>query len=159
MVYKAKANKPPSSTNPKHKRRISLLNSDFKIISGIDNNHFKKVSKHTLNPNQLSGGSDRRIHHGINNARDSMLSANSRNQGAGILDNDYMSALDLMVLTWVFMVLEAKGLDKRVIDRIKNMYDNHLTIVVINNIRGQCFPNHRWSIRKGDKFNLILLRT
>ena len=28
---------------------------------------------------------------------------------------------------------------------------NHLTIVVINNIRGQCFPNHRWSIRQGDR--------
>jgi hypothetical protein len=35
MVYGAKANKPPSSTDPKHKRRTSLLNSDFKIISGI----------------------------------------------------------------------------------------------------------------------------
>ena len=56
-----------------------------------------------------------------------------------------------MVLTWVFMVLEAKGLDKRVIDRLKNMYNNHLTIVVVNNIRGRCFPNHRWSIRQGDR--------
>ena len=156
MVYGAKANKPPSSTDPKHKRRISLLNSDFKIISGIDNNRFKKVSTHTLNPNQLSAGCDRRIHHGINNARDAILSANSRNQGAGILDNDYMSAFDLMVLTWVFKVLEAKGLDKRVITRLKIMYDNHVTIVVVNNIRGQCFPNHRWSIRQGDRPSSIL---
>ena len=151
MVYGAKANKPPSSTDPKHKRRISLLNSDFKVVSGIDNNRFKKVSTHTLNPNQLSAGSDRRIHHGINRARDAILSANGKNQGAGILDNDYMAAFDLMVLTWVFMVLKAKGLDTRVIDRLRSMYDNHLTIVVINNIRGQCFPNLRWSIRQGDR--------
>ena len=40
MVYGSKANKPPSSTDPKHKRRISLLNSDFKIISGVYNNRF-----------------------------------------------------------------------------------------------------------------------
>ena len=136
MVYGAKANKPPSSTDPKHKRRISLLNSDFKVISGLDNNRFKEVSTHTLNSNQLSAGSDRRIHHGINKARYAILSANASNQGARILDNDYMAAFDLMVLTWVFMVLEAKGLDMRVIDRLRNMYSNHLTIVVVNNIRG-----------------------
>ena len=29
MVYGAKNNKPPNSTNPDHKRRISLLNADF----------------------------------------------------------------------------------------------------------------------------------
>ena len=51
-----------------------------------------------------------------------------------------MSAFDLMVLTWVFKVLEAKGLDKRVIERLRNMYKDHLTVVVVNNIRGQCFP-------------------
>ena len=41
MVYGAKANKPANSTDPKHKRRISPLNSDFKIITGIDNIKFK----------------------------------------------------------------------------------------------------------------------
>ena len=79
MVYGAKANKPPNSLDPKHKRRISLLNSDFKIITGIDNTRFKKVATHTLNPNQLSAGDDRRIHHGICKARDAINTANSRN--------------------------------------------------------------------------------
>ena len=39
-------------------------------------------------------------------ARDAIHVANSKNQGAGILNNDYMAAFDLMVLTWV---LEAKA--------------------------------------------------
>ena len=82
MVYGSKANKPPNSPDPKHKRRISLLNSDFKIISGIPNNRFKKVVTHTLNPNQLSAGDDRRILNGINRARDvsSWLSAKIKEQ-------------------------------------------------------------------------------
>ena len=121
MVYGAKANKPPNSTDPKHKRRISLLNSDFKVITGVDNNRFKKVATHTLNPNQLSAGSDRKIHHGINKARDAILAASSKNQGCGILDNDYMAAFDYMVLTWVFKVLKAKGLDQKVIDRLESI--------------------------------------
>jgi hypothetical protein len=67
-----------------------------------------------------------------------------------------MAALDLMVLTWVFKVLEAKGLDHRVIARLKVIYNNLLTVVVINNIQGSCFPNNRWSIRQGDRPSSIL---
>ena len=155
MVYGSKANKPPNSTDPKHKRRISLLNSDFKIVSGIYNNRLNKVSTHTLNQNQLSVGSDRRIHHGINKARDAIMFANKKTQGSGILDNDYMSAFDLMVLTWVFKVLRAKGMDQRAIDRLKNMYNDPLTIIVFN-IRGQSFKNNRWSIRQGDRPSSLL---
>ena len=136
MVYTNKANKPPNSPDPKHKRRISLLNSDFKIITGIYNSRLKKTASHTLNKNQLSAGDDRRIHHGIAKARDAIFIANSKNKGAGILDNDYMALFDFMVLTWVFKVLKAKGMDQKVINRLYNLYDNNLTIVVINNIHG-----------------------
>ena len=111
MVYGSKSNKPPNSVDPKHKRRISLLNSDFKVNTGILNNRFKKVTTHTLNANQLSAGDDRRIHHGINRARDAIQAAGSMNEGVGILDNDYEAAFDYMVLTWVLRVLQAKGLD------------------------------------------------
>ena len=48
MVYGAKSNKPPNSTNPDHKRRISLLNADFKINTGTFNLKLKSVSTHQL---------------------------------------------------------------------------------------------------------------
>ena len=156
MVYEAKANKPLNSSDPKHKRRISLLNSDFKIISGIYNNRFKKVATHTLNPNQYSVGTDRNIHHGISKARDAIFAANSKKVGVGILDNDYMAAFDYMVLTWVFKVLKAKGLSEDVIKRLQSLYANHLTVVVVNNVSGKCYPNNRWSIRQGDRPSSIL---
>ena len=56
-----------------------------------------------------------------------------------------------MVLTWVLKVLEAKGLDEIVIKRRKSLYEDHLTVVVVNNIHGKCYPNNRWSIRQGDR--------
>ena len=133
-----------------------MLNSDFKIISGILNNRFKKVASHTLNANQYSIGSDRKISHGINKARDAIWAASNRREGSGILNNDYMSAFDLMVLTWVFKVLRAKGLDEKVISRLHTLYRDHLTIVVVNNVRGRCFLNNRWSIRQGDRPSSIL---
>ena len=104
---------------------------------------FKEVETHTLNPNQLSAGDDRRIHHGINKARDVIEAASGKNEGMGILDNDYKAAFDYMVLTWVLKVLKAKGLDMEVINMILNLYSNNLTVVVVNNVQGSCFPNTR----------------
>ena len=53
-------------------------------------------------------------------------------------------------------VLEAKGLDKEVINSILNLYSNNLTVGVFNNVQGSCFPNTRWSIRQGDRLSSIL---
>ena len=115
MVYGCKSNKPANSTDPNHERRISLLNADFKIISGIYNTRLKGLAGHTLSKAQLAVGSDRRIHHGINKARDAIFMASERNKKCGILDNDYKAAFDYMVLKWVFKVLLAKGIDEEVV--------------------------------------------
>ena len=53
-------------------------------------------------------------------------------------------------------MLEAKGLDKEVINIIRNLYNNNLTIVVVNNVQGSCFLNSRWSIRQGDRPSSVL---
>ena len=155
MVFGCKPKK-PNSIIPSDKRRISLLNSDFKVVTGIDANRFKEVSTHTLSPCQLAAGNDRRIHHGINKARDAIWAVGQRGEGAAILDNDYQAAFVFMVLLWVFKVLEAKGLDRAVIERLKNIYSNNLTIVVVNNIPGKSFKNIRWSIRQGDRPSSVL---
>ena len=155
MVFGNKPKK-PNSTKPSDKRKISLLNSDFKIITGVCNNRFKKVATRTLSPYQLAAGDDRRIHHGINAARDAIAAAANQNEGVGILDNDYKQAFDYMVLIWVLKVLRAKGISEEVISHLSNLYSNNFTIVVVNNIPGRSFKNNRWSIRQGDRPSSIL---
>ena len=120
------------------------------------NAEFKKVATHTINPNQLSAGDDRRIHYGINKARDAIEAAGGKNEGMGILDNDYKAAFDYMVQTWVLKVLKAKGLATEVIHTILNLYSIKLTVVVFNNVQGSCFPNTRWSISQGGRPSWIL---
>ena len=149
MVFGSKPKK-PNSIKPSDKRKISLLNSDFKIITGIEARRFKKVTTHTLSPNQLVAGDNRRIHHGINLARDAIYAAGRSKLGCGILDTDYMAAFDYLVMHWVFMVLSRKGLCDKVITRLKNLYRDNITIVVVNNVLGKSFLNHRWSLRQGD---------
>ena len=149
MVF---GNKPKKSKSikPKDKRRISLLNCDFKTISGLVSRRFKQTSTRTLSPLQLVAGDDRRIHHGINLARDAIQASSTLKSGCGIADTDYEAAFDYLVMSWVFLVLQKKGVSKEVISQLENLYQDNLSIVVVNNVGGKTISNNRLSLRQGD---------
>ena len=84
-------------------------------------------------------------------ARNAKYASNKTNHpGCWILDTDLIAAFDIMCLNWLYMVLERKGLDSRVISRLKNLYMDNITIVVLNNIQGKKVKNIRLSLRQGD---------
>ena len=70
--------------------------------------------------------------------------------GCGILDTDLVAAFDFLCLDWVYMVLEKKGLDRKVILRLQNLYRDNITVVVVNNVLGKAVRNIRLSLRQGD---------
>ena len=150
MVFGSKPKK-ANSLLPEDKRKISLLNSDFKVATGLDAKLLKECATHTLSPLQLVAGEDRRIHHGINLARNAIYSAGkSGHPGCGILDTDLIAAFDYMCLDWVLKVLEKKGLDSRVLERFRFLYKDNVSVVVVNNIPGKSVKNVRLSLRQGD---------
>ena len=142
MVFGAKPKK-LKSIKPKDKRKISLLNVDFKIMTGIDARRMRKVMPHTVSPLQLVGGGDIRIHHGIALARDAIHAAGKSHLGCGILDTDLIAAFDWMVMPWVQLVLAKKGMCEEVIGRATNLYSDSLSIVVVNNLLGRAITNIR----------------
>ena len=77
MVFGSKPKK-PNSKKPGDKRKISLLNSDFKTATGLEAKWMKKVATHTLSHLQLVAGNDRRIHHGIILARNAILATGKK---------------------------------------------------------------------------------
>ena len=94
MVFGSKPKK-ANSLLPKDKIRISLLNIYFKLATGLEARKFKKTVTHSLSPLQVVAGEDRRIHQGINCARNAIYAAGkSGHPGCGILDNDLISAFD-----------------------------------------------------------------
>ena len=99
---------------------------------------------------QLVAGSDRRIHHGINLARDTIHQAGKSKAGCGLLDLDFMAGFDWLDMAWVYLVLAKKGVSQEVIDRIRRLYADSTTVVAVNNIQGKSFPNNRGSLRQGD---------
>ena len=150
MVFGAKPKK-PGSILPKDKRRISLLNSDFKIATGLEARKMKKTATHSLSHLQLVAGDDRRIHHGINLARNAIYAASKPgHKGCGILDTDLIAAFDYLCLEWAYMVLERKGLHRNAINRLRNLYSDNISVIVVNNIEGKAVKNIRLSLRQGD---------
>ena len=74
MVFRAKPKK-LHTLKPKDTRKLSLLNVNFKTITGIKARRHRKIMTHTVSNLQLVAGSDRRIHHGIALARDAIQAA------------------------------------------------------------------------------------
>ena len=93
--------KKPNSIKPGDKRRISLLKSDFKIATCLHANRFGYTATHTLSPVQLVAGADRRIHHGINLARDGIHHALRAKAGCGLSNLDFMAGFDWLEMAWV----------------------------------------------------------
>jgi hypothetical protein len=128
MVFGSKPKK-PNSIKPGDKRRISLLNSDFKVVTGLDAKRFGDTATHSLSPLQLVAGSDRRIHHGINLARDAIYQAGKTKAGCGLLDLDFMAGFDWLDMAWVYLVLAKKGVCQEVVERVRRLYSDSTTNV------------------------------
>ena len=149
MVF---ANKPKkmASIKIKDKRKISLLNSDFKVLTGIESLRHSKLLDHTVSPRQFAAGKNRKISHAINLARDTVFSASRSKEGAALADLDFEAAFDFLCMEWVELVLAKKGLHQEVIDRIRRYYTGGVTIPMVNDVPGKKIHNHRRTLRQGD---------
>ena len=125
------------------------MNNDFRIIENLVACCFRKISRKCLSPDQYVGGTDRNIHHGIGRARDAIFAAGKKKDGSGIADTDFMAAFDWMLLSWVWKVLVKLGVCHQVIDKVKNLYEDCMTITVVNSKYGRVFHDRRGSIRQG----------
>ena len=109
----------------------------------------KKTFDHTLSTKQLVVGKDRRIHFGINKARDCINSVSKSKVGCALLDLDFKAAFDYTVFSWVFAVMRAKGVSETVISRVANLYSETITIPVVNNAACRPLKSVRGTLRQG----------
>ena len=91
-------------------------------------------------------GGEKRISHCVAMARDAIYAAGKNKKRCGILDTDLIAAFCNMVATWCYLVMYKKGLCNEVLARYRNLYEDNLSIVVVNNIQGMCVKNTRQSI-------------
>ena len=154
MVFGNKPGKKAKSLLISDRRKLSLLNVDFKLMTGIEAARMRKTMCRTVSPLQLVTGGDKRISHGVAMARDAIHAAGISQERCGMLDTDLIAAFDNMVSTWCLQVMSRKGLDNEVIARYRNLYDDNISIIVVNGIQGRKIKNVRQSVRQGDKFSM-----
>ena len=93
MVFAPKPGK-GSSIRPKDKRKLSMLQADYKIVTGVLAARLRKLDPHTLSPRQYAAG-DKKITHGINMFRNAIHNLPSIGRGAAVVETDFQQAYDL----------------------------------------------------------------
>ena len=67
---------------------------------------------------------------------------------------DFCQGFDHLCMSWVRRVLK-KGVDSRVLERIKRLHERGTTRVSVNNILGESIKNLMESLRQGDLPSMI----
>ena len=156
LVFSPKVGK-ESSTKVKDLRKLSLLQTDFKVLSGVLVNRLKKTERHTLSEHQYSTGG-KKITHGVCRARNAIESVKSNSKGCAIFETDFVSAFDRMSVSWIWKVLHRKGCSRIFTSVLQNLYeytDCYVTCI-INNEQQKRLVNNRKNIRQGDRSSTTL---
>ena len=148
LVFSPKINK-ENSTRIKDKRKLSLLQTDFKILSGILAGWLRKTEHHTISRHQFASGS-KRISQAVCLTRDAIESVKP-SQKVALYETDYISAFDLMSIDWILKVLLNKGCSKTFVQVLRNIFQEEDTYVscVINNEVQSRILNRRKNIKQG----------
>ncbi|KAI8514955.1 hypothetical protein Bbelb_075460 [Branchiostoma belcheri] len=80
--------------DPKNKRPISLLNTDYKILTKVLNNRLQSVVSSVLHPDQTCGVPGRSIQCNLRLIRDIVVYANNNNIDCAIVSLDQAKAFD-----------------------------------------------------------------
>ena len=149
MVFSPKPGK-SSSIRPKDKRKISMLQADFKVVTGVLAARLRKTDSHTLSPRQYAVG-DKKITHGINMFRDAIHNLPANGRGAAVVETDFQQAYDLLAVSWTWLVLEAKGCSPSFVSTMRRIYEESpdYVITIINNEQQKKILNLRNSIKQG----------
>lgn len=156
LVFSPKPGK-TTSLLPRDKRKLSMLQTDWKILTGILAARLRKTEDHTLSEHQYAAG-PKRITHAICQARDAIQSVSSNQRGSGLAEMDFQAAYDKCVLSWTWKVLQKKKCSPTFLQILKRIYETSPSYVIsiINNERQQRIMNRRKNIKQGDRTSTIL---
>ena len=129
---------------------MSLLNSDYKIVTGLEAARHNSVLDHTCSRYQFAVGKSKCIQHAIRLSRDAIFTVGKAKKGCDIADLDFEATFNNLCMEWVECVLKKKGLDEKAIVHVRHLYLESITIPVVNSIQGDPIKNTCLTLRQGD---------
>ena len=115
-------------------RPISLLCTDYKILSKLFAERIKRLLHKVINNKQFCGIPGRSINQCNMELRDMIQYAKNTNLNMGVLNLDWYKAFDLVNVDFVFKVLEKLGFGEFFVNWIRILYKGNESALEINNI-------------------------
>ena len=136
-------------------RPISLLCTDYKILSKIFAERIKSVLHKVINNKQFCGIPGRSINQCNMELRDLIHYANDTNMDLAILNLDWYKAFDLVPVDFVFKVLRSLGFGDIFVSWLEILYCDIESALDLNNMLTEFFHIKR-SIRQGCPLSMSL---
>ena len=125
-------NKSLNSQNPLEYRPISLLNSDYKLLTRILENRIKMVLNYLINEAQSGFVPGRHIDAAIDSMIVGMEIINNQDEEYGVLLVDFAKAFDTVEREAIYIILEQLNFPTRIINLIKSIGSDTTTSFNVN---------------------------
>lgn len=142
-------------TNMKKYRPISLLNTDYKIITKILTNRLKPHMDKLVHRDQQCAVANRNISNHTHFVRDYINFSSHKQSQTALLSLDQEKAFDRVSHTYLLKTLTKCKLGETFITWIKTIYNNPCSSVTVNHTQSQKFRLTR-SVRQGCSLSPLL---
>ena len=132
----------------KNWRPVSLLCTDYKLLTKVLSNRLRNSLDEVIHPDQTYTVPNRTIYHNLSLLRDSINIANLNNVPLGIVSLDQEKAFDRVDHDWLFKTLSAMGYGPNFISYVKLIYQDPECLLKINGDLTNSFKFGR-GIRQG----------
>ena len=135
-------------------RPITLLNTDYKILSKILVKRIRPVLPDIIKSGQLCSVGDKNILFGVNNILSSILYINSKKRKACLLSLDFFKAYDRVFLEYLIKVMNKMNFSPRFCQWILMLHEGAGTKFILEVLSRPI--QVEFSIRQGDPLSMIL---
>ncbi len=136
-------------------RPITLLNTDYKLLSKILAVRLADIAPSIIHKSQAGFVPGRKIHNHTQLARMMMYWAEENEENGAIVALDQEKAYDKIAHDYLWRVLATIGIPRTFIDLVKSLYRNAKTSVMINGILSKPYQIYR-GVRQGDPLSCLL---
>jgi hypothetical protein len=149
-LYKKK-----DKTEIENYRPITLLNTDYKLLTKALSLQLLEAIKHIVHKDQAGFIPGRSIFNHIRLTKIMIQYAEATEHNGAIIALDQEKAYDRITHEYLWKVLEAFELPEHFINTVKTLYKAAETTVIINGVKSDPFPVNR-GVRQGDPISCFL---
>ena len=138
----------------KNWRPISLLNTDYKILSKTLANRITPLLSKIILPNQKCGLPKRRIEQLLCNIQAVFEIAKEKNEKFGLIAVDFEKAFDCLSHKFIFKIFKSFGFGQTMLTWLELLYKNTFSHIEINGVLTNSIQMKR-GIRQGCRINML----